>query len=176
MSSKIDFLHNTIAYEVTDAPPHMAVVGNQQSPYQFTTFKDRVKVFSCPKKERQLLNLAAWNVRTTNNSENYVRPKRATAIICRELEKAGIDIYALSEACRPGSGNVKEKSHIIFSSGGEDSFAISNKLYQINPAPFSDRIMKARIQLHNGTYLTLISVYGPTMQRTPAERKFSMRN
>lgn len=43
------------------------------------------------------LKLGAWNVRTTNDSNISIRPERATAIICKELEKASIDNCALSE-------------------------------------------------------------------------------
>ena len=43
----------------------------------------------------------------------------ATAIICKELDKAAIDICALSEVRRPGTGNLLEKSHTIFWSGSD---------------------------------------------------------
>ena len=120
--------------------------------------------------KKQLLNLAAWNVRTTNDSVNSIRPERATAIICRALQEADIDICELSDVRRPGPGNIKERSHTIFWSGGEDKtagvgFAVCNKLSNINPIRISDRIMTARVELENNSYLTLISVYGPTMQR-----------
>ena len=126
--------------------------------------------------KKQLLNLAAWNVWTTNDSVNSIRPERATAIICRALEEADIDICALSEVRRPGSGNIKERSHTIFWSGGEDKtagvgFAVSNKLSHINPIPISDRIMTARVELKNNSHLTLISIYGPTMQQPEFEKE-----
>ena len=98
--------------------------------------------------------------------------------ICRELEKACIDICALSEVRRPGSGNIVERSHTIFWSGGIEKsagvgFAISNKLVArgINPIPINDRLMSVRIQLKSSEHLTLISVYAPTMQRTPEEKE-----
>ena len=46
------------------------------------------------------LALGAWNVRTTNDTIDSIRPERATAIITRELAKANIDICALSEVRR----------------------------------------------------------------------------
>ena len=90
--------------------------------------------------------MAAWNACTTNDSDSTIRPERATAIICKELEKAVIDICALSEVRCPGTGNVKEKSHTIFWNGGGDKtagvgFAISNKFGRINPVPVNDRLM-----------------------------------
>ena len=120
---------------------------------------------------KQHLILGAWNVCTTNDTDSSARRERAMAIICRELEKAKVGICALSEVRRPGTGNVAERSHIIFWSGGEDKtacvgFAISNKLAAqgISPTPVSDRLMSMRIQLRNGEHLTLISIYAPTMQ------------
>ena len=64
-------------------------------------------------RDKEFLNLVAWNVRTTNDSEDSIRPEFATAIICREIERANVDISALSEVRRPDSGNIKEKSHTI---------------------------------------------------------------
>ena len=54
------------------------------------------------------------NVTTTNGSADSTRPECATAIICKELEKGGINICALGEVRHPGSGNVIERSHTIF--------------------------------------------------------------
>lgn len=125
------------------------------------------------------LTLGAWNVRTTNDSDDSIRPERATAIICRELEKAGIDICALSEVRRPGTGNTIESSHTIFWSGSDKreagvGFAVSNSLlsqFGMNPKPINDRFSTLRLKLVHGSHLTLISVYGPTMQRTQKEKE-----
>ena len=86
-----DILSNATAYGVTDAPPPMAVATNEQRPYNYPT------VYSIAGRSLsgRTFNLASWNVRTTNDSDNSVRPERATAIICRELERAEIDICAL---------------------------------------------------------------------------------
>ena len=129
--------------------------------------------------KRQQLNLAAWNVRTTNDSPNSCRPERATAIISNELESANIDICALSEVRRERTGNVIEKYHTIYWSGGETKeagvgFAISNRLVTtITPIllPISDSIMVLRLQLASGDFLKIVSVYGPTMQRTDNEKE-----
>lgn len=99
---------NATAFEVTDAPRHMAVLENMRSPYDNATI---CKGTVIPlKKGKQLLNLAARNVHTSNDSDTTIRPERALAIICKELEMAGKDICALSEVRRQGSGNVKERS------------------------------------------------------------------
>ena len=125
------------------------------------------------------LKLGAWNVRTTNDSDGSIRPERATAIICKELDKAAIDICALSEVRRPGTGNLVEKSHTIFWSGSDKreagvGFAIRNDLLNhsdLNPIPINDRISTLRVMLKDDDYLTLISLYGPTMQRTQEEKE-----
>ena len=53
-------------------------------------------------------------------------------------------------------------------------FAIRNELiskYDLNPNPINDRVSTLRIMLKENDYLTLISVYGPTMQRTQEEKE-----
>ena len=124
------------------------------------------------------LALGAWNVRTTNDSIDSIRPERATAIITRELAKAHIDICALSEVRREGQGNLVERDYSIYWSGGTKKeagvgFAISNKLssFEMTTVPISDRLMVLRIRLNSGKYLKLVSVYAPTMQRTQEEKE-----
>ena len=122
--------------------------------------------------------IGAWNVRTTNDSDDSIRPERATAIITRELSKANIDICALSEVRREGQGNLVERDYTIYWSGGTKKeagvgFAISNKLssFVMTTVPISDRLMILRIQLRSGKYLKLVSVYAPTMQRSQEEKE-----
>ena len=163
------------------APPDTAVVINGRSPCTATTSGVYDKQHNQPSilnSCRQCLNLGAWNVRTTNDSDSSIRPERAIALICRELEKAAIDICALSEVQRPVTGNVVERSHTIFWSGGEDrtagiGFTISNRLAAqgITPTPISNRLMSMCIELKGGINLTLISVYGPTKQRSQEEKE-----
>ena len=102
---------NTTALEVTDAPLSMAVVESERSPYDNATASGGADEFATAsggaddltnnqksrisRKHTHLLNIGAWNVRTTNDSATSIRPERATAIICRELEKASIDICGL---------------------------------------------------------------------------------
>ena len=110
-------VNNVTASEETDARHRTVVVEYLQNPY----------------KNKQRLNLAAWNVRTTNDNPNSCRPERATAIISRELESENIDICALSEVRRERTGNIIEKYHTIYWSGGDTKeagvgFAISNRL------------------------------------------------
>ena len=97
------------AYWLTDVAQRTAVMGNMQRPCK--TAKETRK--------NNPLILGAWNVQRTNDHVDSVRPERTTAIICRELKKTNIDICALSEVRRPGSGNVIERSHAIFWSGSK---------------------------------------------------------
>ena len=124
-----------------------------------------------------MITLGAWNVQTTNDSAEPVRPERATAIICRELGKTCIDICALSEVRRRGIGNIVERSHTIFWSGGETKeagvgFAINNKLvpHMANPIPINNRLMTLHIETQQWFSFNANQVYGPTMQRTQEEK------
>ncbi len=126
---------NATAYGVTDAPQRMTVAENKRRPCKTTQEAQR----------NHSLILGAWNVRTTNDNEDSARPESATAITCRELEKAHIDIYALSNVRGTGSGNVIERGHTIFWSSGKKKvidvgFAIHNKLVAkgMNPNPINN--------------------------------------
>ena len=70
--SIIGDLVNATTYEVTNAPSSMAVEEKMRSPYR----NKRTRVQT---RDKKFLNLAAWNVHTTNNSEDSIGPERATA-------------------------------------------------------------------------------------------------
>ena len=74
---------------------------------------------------------------------------------------------------REGTGNIVERNHTIHWSGGNKKeagvgFAVSNRLSNVtlDLKPVSERIMVLRLQLQSGEFLKLMSVYGPTMQRS----------
>lgn len=153
---------NATAFGKTDAPQDTVVVRNERIPYG----------------RKQKMKFGAWNVRTTNDSPDSCRPERATAIISKELKSANIDICALSEVRREGTGNIVEKDYTIYWSGGTKKeagvgFAISNSLSNVtlDLTPVSDRVMCLRLELATGEYLKLVSVYGPTMQRPQEEKE-----
>ena len=132
-----------------------------------------------PANRYEKLSLGAWNVRTTNDSVDSIRPERATAIISRELENAHINICALSEVRREGTGNLIEKEYTYYWRSGGDKkeagvgFAVANTLSNVtlDILNISDRLMTIRMQLKSGNHLKLISVYAPTMQRSQEEKE-----
>ena len=149
--------------EVTDAPHSAVVVESGRN--------------LCNHR-KQVLNLAACNVRTTNDSADSCRPERATATISRELATANIDTCALSEVRREGTGNIVERDHTIHWSGTNNKeagvgFAVSNRLSNVtlDLKPVSERIMVLQLQVRSGEFLKLMSVYGPTMQRSDEEKE-----
>ena len=109
---------NASAFEVTDAPHSMVAVESGRIAYNH---------------RKQVLNLADWNVRRNNDSDDSCRPEKATAIISREHATANIDICALSEVRSEGTGNIVERYHSIHWSGGNKKeagvgFAVSSRL------------------------------------------------
>ena len=72
-----------IAYGRTDAPLDTAVATSRRSPYTATASGETNKRHYLPSnsnaRNKQRLNLGAWNVRTTNDSDSSIRPERATA-------------------------------------------------------------------------------------------------
>jgi len=71
--------------------------------------------------------------------------KELLAIISQALKSANINIYAISEVRREGTGNIVKKDFTIYSSGGTKKeagigFAISNSLLNVSLdlTPLSD--------------------------------------
>ena len=106
-------------------------------------------------------------------------PYTATASGVTDEQHHRLSISHSGKQClNLGTGNIVERSHTIFWSGGEErtagiGFAISNRLAAkgITPTPISDRLMSLRIQLKGGNHLTVISVNRPTMQRSQEEKE-----
>ena len=135
---------NATAFEVTDAAHSTVVVESGRIPYNH---------------RKQVLNLAARNVRTTNDSADSCRLERASAIISKELATANIDKCALSEVRREGTGNIVERDHTIHWNGGNKKeagvgFAVSNRLANVtlDLKPVSERIVVLRLQLKSGEF------------------------
>ena len=103
------------------------------------------------------------------------RIERKTAILAKELQRYNIDIAALSETRLSGEDQLVEKDsgYTIFWSGRSEKekrqsgvgFAVKNSLVGRieQPVGVSDRIIKLRLPLVAGRYLSIVSVYAPTL-------------
>ena len=132
---------------------------------------------------RRPLTLGAWNIRTLLDKSNTERPERRTALVCKELDRFNIDVAALSETRLPDEGNIEEAgpNYTIFWKGKSAEeprihgvgFAIRSKLvdqHNLVPTAISERMMTVRIPLVQNRFLTLISVYAPTLTSEDDEK------
>ena len=122
------------------------------------------------------LMIGAWNVRTLLDRAETNRPERRTALVAKELSRYNIDIAALSETRLADEGQLSEAgSGYTFFWVGKPAdhprmsgvgFAIRNSLLpklESLPKGINDRLMSIRIKLRDNRYLTLVSVYAPTL-------------
>ena len=135
-----------------------------------------------PKKSKQVLNVACWNVRTMIDKADSSRPERRSALVARELSRLNIDIAALSEVRFADEGSLKEHGagYTLYWSGKPSTErrlsgvglmvrnSVASKLDRL-PTGHSDRIMLMRLPLE-GKHLTLFSVYAPTLLADPADK------
>ena len=128
--------------------------------------------------------IGAWNVRTLMDSETKNRPERRTALIAKELSRYNIDIAALSETRLADTGEITEQGqgYTFFWSGKAADerreagvgFAIRSSLIrslESLPKGISDRLMTMRLPLEQNNYISLISVYAPTMTYSDEEKE-----
>ena len=127
------------------------------------------------------LVLAEWNARTLMDRARSERPERQTALVAKELSRYGVDIAALSETRLANYDSTVDCGYAFFWSGKSNSerresgvgFAIRNQRTRVmeeDPTPVSDRIISMRLPLERSAYVTVISVYAPTMTN-PEETK-----
>ena len=123
------------------------------------------------------LNVATWNVRTLlDNCEQSNRPERRTALVSLELKRFKIDIAALQETRRAGTGQLTEHGggYTFYWQGRPEGqprmhgvgFAIRNDLIHhlaSLPHGVNERIMKLRLSLDRNQYATVICAYAPTL-------------
>ncbi|XP_071477582.1 craniofacial development protein 2-like [Diadema antillarum] len=111
------------------------------------------------------------------------RPERRSALIAHELSRLDIAIAALSEVRLADEGNLKEHGagYRLYWSGKPRcerrlpgvGFMVKNSIasrLENLPTGHSDRIMSMRLSLRKGQYITLFSVYAPTLQAETAEK------
>ena len=122
------------------------------------------------------LTLGAWNIRTLQDKTDSSRPERRTALVCKELARFNIDVAALSETRLPGEGSIREcgSGYTIFWKGKNPDeprihgvgFAIRSQLvhqHHLAPTIINERMMTIRMPLTRDSFLSLISVYAPTL-------------
>ena len=126
-------------------------------------------------KQRIRLNIGCWNVRTLLDNDNTNRPERRTALVTKELQRLNVDIAALSETRFSDEDHLSEASsgYTTFWIGkpkgerrdGGVGFAIKTPLVEKveQPCSINDRIMKLRVPLAGDRYLSLLSIYAPTL-------------
>ena len=122
--------------------------------------------------------IGCWNVRSMIDRETSDCPERRSALIATELLRLGIDIAALSETRLAGQWSFDEiigsDGYSFFWSGKPKEakresgvgFAIrrniASKLTDL-PIVYSDRMMTLRLPLVKDRFLTIVSVYAPTL-------------
>ena len=127
------------------------------------------------------LIIASWNVRTLLDRKRSNRPERRTALVTRELQRYNVDVAALSETRFLDIGQLTEvgSGYTIYWSGRKAGrkagvgFAIKTSLIsqlESQPRGINERIMTMRLPLSGSNYVTLVSVYAPTMTN-PDEAK-----
>ena len=106
------------------------------------------------------------------------RAERRTSLVTKELERLNLDIAALSETRLSDEDHLSEVSsgYTIFWIGkpkgmkrdGGVGFAIKTSLVDKveQPCSINDRIMKLRVPLAAGRYMSLLSIYAPTLMAT----------
>ena len=136
------------------------------------------------KKRKHHLVIGAWNVRTLLDRDSTTRPERRTALVAHELARYNIDIAALSETRFAGTGEITEhgQGYTFFWSGKAADerresgvgFAVRTSLIrslESLPKSINDRLMTMRLPLQHNNFITLISVYAPTMTYSDEEKE-----
>ncbi|XP_076467573.1 uncharacterized protein LOC143298578 [Babylonia areolata] len=111
------------------------------------------------------------------DSDDSDRPQRRSALVARELAQLDIDIAALSEIRFAEQGSLTEEGagYTLYWSGKSKTerrlsgvgfmikSSIASKLHSL-PVGHSDRIMSLRLPLTSNCFVSLFSVYAPTLQ------------
>ena len=139
--------------------------------------------FFCGRKLTKKLKVACWNVRTLLDSAASNRPIRRTAVIASELARYDIDIAALSETRLADEGCLQEvgQGYTFYWKGLPADqrrihgvgFAVKTSLLasiEDSPTIFSERLMTWRIPLARARYMTVFSVYAPTLPSADVEK------
>ena len=111
------------------------------------------------------------------DSDDSYHPQRRSALVARELGRLDIDIATLSEVQLAEQDSLTEQEAgytLYWSETGKDDrklsgvgFMIKNSIaskLQSLPGGHSDRLMSLRLPLQDNQFVTIISVYAPTLQ------------
>ena len=141
------------------------------------------------KRKRQLVEklfVGTWNVRTLLDAEDGIRTERAqrrSALVAKELKALRLDVVALTEVRKEGTGQLEESmgGFTIFWKGLDEGirnhgvgFAVRTKLLNrlvTQPIGVNERLMYFRYQSEHGKYVTFVCGYAPTMKATDVERE-----
>ena len=112
---------------------------------------------------RREVRVGAWNVRSLRQDDRL-------PLLSRELGRLRVEVAALSEVRRPGSGMTCVGGYTYYWSGRSDghhlqgvAIAVSSRLQPsvVEVTPVDERIMVLRLKLSFG-FMSLIAVYAPT--------------
>ena len=111
-------------------------------------------------------------------------PERRTVLVAKELQRYNIDIAVLSETRLAGEGQITESSsgYSFFWHGKAQQehreagvgFAIRTELLSkvtSFPKGISERIISLRLALSRNQYVTIVSVYAPTMTHSEESKQ-----
>ena len=153
----------------------------QPGPGRYPATAENSNIRSHRTKHPIKMTFASWNVCTLLDLDKAKRSERRTALVSRELARYNIDIAALSETRISEEGQFVESSGYTFFLKGLPEgerrqagvgFAIRSSLVNhVNELPnsFSERIISCRLALKNGRFMTVVSIYAPTMSHPPEE-------
>lgn len=111
------------------------------------------------------------------------RTERRSAIVAKELKALGLDVVALTEVRKEGSGEMEEVigGYTVFWKGVDEGirnagvgFAIRTKLIdrlEIKPVGISERLMYCRYKSMYGKFVTFICAYAPTMNASEVSKE-----
>lgn len=143
----------------------------------------------CSRKQQRLVrkngknrkfSLGSWNIRTLQDNDTAL--ERRTALISHTLRKYNVSICALSETRFAGTSQLEEVGggYVFYWIGKSEEehrqsgvgFAVRSDvaaLLNSLPKGIDDRVMTLSLDLENGSQMTLISCYAPTMSCTEQE-------
>lgn len=138
------------------------------------------------RKPAEKMFVGTWNVRTLLDEEDGVRTKRSqrrSALVAKELKELRMDVVALTEVRKLGSGQLIEEKggYTIFWKGKDGGirnhgvgFAVRSMLVDrmvTQPIGVNERLMYFRYKSKHGRHVTFVCGYAPTMMATDLDKE-----